>query len=186
MSEPRPRPDFRRTTIPLVLIVFGMGTMAWAAVPFYSWFCRVTGFGGTPRSATAAPGPVLDRTVTIRFDASLARGMPWVFRPVVNTMKVKIGQTALAYYEAYNPTDRPVAGTATFNVAPFSTGAYFTKIDCFCFTEQTLEPHQKVRMPVVYYVDPKILEDQDSKDTEQITLSYTFHVAPDSPSLAGK
>ncbi|HUF88290.1 MAG TPA: cytochrome c oxidase assembly protein [Thermohalobaculum sp.] len=179
MSDPRARPDpkrpdLRRKTIPLVLVILGMGGMAWAAVPLYDLFCRVTGFGGTTQVAAAGADRVFERMVTVRFDASLVRGMPWSFAPVQTSMKVRIGETALAFYEAHNPTDRPVAGSATYNVAPFSAGGYFTKIDCFCFTEQVLGPGERVRMPVTFYIDPAMVEDAEAKGVNTITLSYTF------------
>jgi cytochrome c oxidase assembly protein subunit 11 len=146
--------------------------------PFYDWFCKVTGFGGTTSIATAAPDLILDRTITIRFDASLAAGMPWEFKPVAHTMTLRIGETALAYYEAYNPTDRPVAGRAVFNVFPYSAGGYFTKIDCFCFQEQVLMPGERVQMPVSFYVDPAMVDDPEAAQLTSITLSYTFNEIP--------
>ena len=167
-------PDLRRKAIPLVGVILGMGAMAWAAVPLYDMFCRVTGFGGTTQVAEQGADRVLDREVTVRFDASKVRGMPWEFHPTQTEMKLKIGETGLAFYEAYNPTDRVIAGTATYNVAPFSVGGYFTKIDCFCFTEQVLQPHQRVQMPVTFYVDPEMVEDAETKGVSTITLSYTF------------
>jgi len=174
MSEHRKQPDLRRKTIPLVLVILGMGGMAWAAVPLYDWFCRVTGFGGTTQVNAAGADRVLDRTVTVRFDASLERGMPWTFEPAQTSMEVRVGETALAFYEAHNPTDRTVAGSATYNVAPFSMGGYFSKIDCFCFTQQVLEPGERARMPVTFYVDPEMVEDAETKGVTHITLSYTF------------
>lgn len=154
--------------------VFMLG-MSFAAVPLYDMFCRVTGYAGTTSRAAENTSGVLDREVTIRFDASLDREMPWEFRAVQTSMKLKIGETGIAYYEATNPTDRPVAGTANFNVAPFSVGGYFTKIDCFCFTEQVLAPGETVQMPVTFYIDPEIMEDEEAKLAHTITLSYTFH-----------
>jgi len=171
----RPTPaELRRKTIPLVLVVLGMGAMAWAAVPLYDLFCRVTGFGGTTQVAEHGADRVLDREVTIRFAASTEHGMPWAFRPVQTHMKLKIGETALAFYEAYNPTDRVVAGTASYNVSPFSVGGYFTKIDCFCFSRQVLKPGERVQMPVTFYVDPAIVDDAETRGVNTITLSYTF------------
>ena len=169
------RPDLRRKAIPLVAVGLGMAGLAWASVPLYDLFCRVTGYGGTTQVAASAPSKVLDQTVTVRFDASLNRGMPWQFKPVQTSMTVHIGETALAFYEAYNPTDRVVAGTASYNVAPFSVGGYFTKIDCFCFTEQVLQPGERVSMPVTFYVDPEIVEDPETSRLPTITLSYTFY-----------
>ncbi len=174
MSAQQNRPDLRRKTIPLILVMLGMGAMAWAAVPLYDLFCRVTGFGGTTQVASQGAGRVLDRVVTIRFAASTAMGMPWQFRPVQNTMKLRVGETGLAYYEAYNPTDRAVAGSASYNVAPFAVGQYFTKIDCFCFTQQVLQPHERVQMPVTFYVDPGLVDDTEAGLASTITLSYTF------------
>ena len=174
MNE-RPSPvDLRKKAIPLVGVALGMAGLAWASVPLYDLFCRVTGFAGTTQVATEGADRVLDRMVTVRFDASTVRGMPWEFRPVEPAMKVRIGETVLAFYEAYNPTDRAVAGTASYNVSPFSAGGYFTKIDCFCFTEQVLQPGQRVTMPVTFYVDPEIVDDAETAGVTTITLSYTF------------
>ena len=165
----------RKTMLGLAgLGVFMLG-MSFAAVPLYDLFCRVTGYGGTTSVSDAAPDVILDREVTIRFAASVDRGMPWTFRPVETSMKVRIGETGLAFYEATNPTDRPVAGTASFNVTPFSAGGHFTKIACFCFTEQVLQPGESVKMPVTFYVDPSIMEDEEAALVHTITLSYTFH-----------
>jgi cytochrome c oxidase assembly protein subunit 11 len=169
------RSDIRRTALLTVGVVAVMASLGWAAVPFYDWFCRVTGFGGTTATASAGADEVLERTVTVRFDASLDRNMPWEFKPVVRTMDIKIGETGLAFYEAYNPTDRAVAGTASYNVAPYAAGGYFTKIDCFCFEMQVLQPGQRVQMPVTFYVDPEIVDDREAKYLHTITLSYTFH-----------
>ncbi|MEO0358234.1 MAG: cytochrome c oxidase assembly protein [Pseudomonadota bacterium] len=156
------------------LVVF-MGALAWASVPFYDWFCRVTGFGGAPLVAEAGSDHVLDQTIKIRFDASLERNMPWDFKPVDRVVELKIGETGLAFYEAYNPTDRVIAGSASYNVAPYEAGGFFTKIDCFCFQEQVLQPGERVLMPVTYFVDPDIVTDRDAKYVHTITLSYTFH-----------
>lgn len=164
-----------RTLALLVGVVVTMGVLAWASVPFYNWFCKVTGFGGVTSVADAGSDEVLDETITIRFDASLASGMPWHFKPMQREMELKIGETGLAFYEASNPTDRVVAGTASYNVAPFEAGGFFTKIDCFCFEEQVLQPHETVQMPVTFYVDPEITRDRDAKFVHHITLSYTFH-----------
>ncbi len=152
-----------------------MVTLSFAAVPFYSWFCRTTGYGGTPQTASAATGEVLDQTITVRFDANTDAGMRWEFRPVQNEMTIRIGETGLAFFEAYNPTDRAIAGQASYNVSPDMAGAYFTKIQCFCFTQQVLQPHERVQMPVTFYVDPEITRDVDTSQVRQITLSYTFY-----------
>ncbi len=156
-------------------VVLVMGALAWAAIPMYNWFCSVTGYGGTTREAATGAQSVLDKTIKIRFDASLERDMPWQFKPVQREMELRIGETGLAFYEAYNPTDRVVAGTASYNVAPFSAGSFFTKIDCFCFEQQVLQPGERVTMPVTFYVDPEIVEDTEAKYAKAITLSYTFH-----------
>ena len=159
----------------LLTLVSAMLALSFASVPLYDWFCRVTGYGGTTQSATSAPEKTLDQTIKVRFDGSLTDNMPWEFKPVVRTMELKIGETGLAFYEAYNPTDRPIAGTATFNVFPFSAGSYFSKIDCFCFELQVLEPGETVQMPVTFFVDPEMLEDPEAKYVTAITLSYTFY-----------
>lgn len=164
-----------KTVLQTVSVVVVMGALAWASVPFYDWFCRVTGFGGVTQTATAGSDVILDKTIKIRFDASLDRNMAWEFRALQPEMTIRIGETGLAFYEAYNPTDRPIAGQASYNVAPYDAGAFFTKIDCFCFTEQVLMPGERVEMPVTFYVDPEIVEDRDAKYTKHITLSYTFY-----------
>ncbi|MEO3415519.1 cytochrome c oxidase assembly protein [Roseovarius sp. CAU 1744] len=164
-----------RTVTRLVGVVVLMGGLAWASVPFYDWFCRVTGFGGTPGVATAGADNVLDQTIKIRFDASKERGMPWEFKPVAREMEIRIGETGLAFYEAYNPTDKPIAGQSSYNVTPYEAGGFFVKIDCFCFQEQVLQPGERVEMPVTFYVDPEIVTDRDAKYTHTITLSYTFY-----------
>lgn len=156
-------------------VVVVMGALAWASVPFYTWFCQVTGFGGTPLLADQGADEVLDQTVTIRFDASKEKDFPWEFKPLVRKMDIKIGETGLAFYEAHNPTDRPIAGSASYNVAPYAAGGYFTKIDCFCFELQVLQPGETVQMPVTFYVDPEIVSDREGKYVHTITLSYTFY-----------
>ncbi len=160
----------------LVAVAAFMLAMSFAAVPAYNLFCRVTGFGGTPSVADAGSDVILDRTVKIRFDGSLERGMPWKFKPVARTMTLRIGETGLAFFEAYNPTDHVIAGQASYNVYPYEAGGYFTKIDCFCFTLQVLQPGERVQMPVTFYVDPEMVNDPDAKYIKEITLSYTFHV----------
>jgi cytochrome c oxidase assembly protein subunit 11 len=164
-----------KTVVQTVSVVILMGGLAWASVPFYDWFCRVTGFGGTPGQVAGAEGDVLDQTIKVRFDGSLNEDMPWEFKPVVNEMELRIGETGLAFYEAYNPTDHPVAGQASYNVTPYAAGAFFEKIECFCFTEQVLAPGERVQMPVSFFVDPEIVEDRDGKYVHTITLSYTFY-----------
>lgn len=164
-----------KTALQALSVVVVMGALAWASVPFYDWFCRVTGFGGVTNVAETGSDVVLDRTIRVRFDASLDRDMPWDFKPVQREMELRIGETGIAFYEAFNPTDRPVAGTASYNVTPYDAGAYFSKIACFCFTEQVLQPGERVQMPVTFYVNPEIVDDRDAKFTKVITLSYTFY-----------
>ena len=164
-----------KIVIRLLSVVLFMGGLAWASVPLYDWFCRVTGFGGTTQVADEGSDVILDQTIRVRFDASLARDMPWEFRAVQPHVDIRIGETGLVFYEAYNPTDRPVAGTASFNVAPFETGAYFVKIACFCFEMQVLQPGERVEMPVTFFVDPAIVTDRDARHVPAITLSYTFY-----------
>ncbi len=165
----------QKTVFQTVGLVVFMGGLAWASVPFYDWFCRVTGFGGTTGVSAVASDEILDQTIKIRFDASLERNMPWEFTPMAREMELRIGETGLAFYEAYNPTDKPVAGSASYNVAPYEAGGFFSKIDCFCFEEQVLAPGERVQMPVTFYVDPEIVTDRDAKYVHSITLSYTFY-----------
>jgi cytochrome c oxidase assembly protein subunit 11 len=164
-----------RTALGAVGLVALMGSLSFAAVPFYDWFCRVTGFAGTTSVGSGEGVEVRDETVVVRFDASLDRGMPWSFEPVETSMTVRLGESNLAFYEATNPTDRPVAGRASFNVVPDAAGGYFTKIDCFCFTEQVIGPGETVQMPVSFYVDPAILDDPEGRHVREITLGYTFY-----------
>ena len=165
----------KKTAAQMVGVVIFMGALAWASVPFYDWFCRVTGFGGITQVADSGSEIVLSETVKVRFDESLERDMPWEFKPVQREIEIQIGATGLAFYEAYNPTDKPVAGTASYNVTPYEAGGFFSKIDCFCFEEQVLMPGERVQMPVTFFVDPEIIEDRDAKYTKVITLSYTFY-----------
>jgi len=164
-----------KTVVQLLAVVVTMGALSWASVPFYDWFCRVTGFGGTTGVSTAGSDTVLDKTIKIRFDASLERDMPWKFKPVVRQMELRIGETGLAFFEAYNPTDHAVAGSASYNVFPYEAGGFFNKIQCFCFEEQILQPGERVQMPVTFFVDPEIVTDMDAKYVHTITLSYTFY-----------
>lgn len=170
------RDPLRMTALKLVGVAVIMGSLAWASIPLYDWFCRVTGFGGTTGVAESASDEILDQTIIVKFDASLERGMPWTFKPVEREMEIRIGETGLAFYEAHNPTDEVIAGTASYNVAPYATGGYFNKIACFCFELQVLKPGETVQMPVSFYVDPEIVNDPEAKHTGHITLSYTFHV----------
>ncbi|MBE2277388.1 MAG: cytochrome c oxidase assembly protein [Rhodobacteraceae bacterium] len=167
----------KRTAVILTGVAGLMLGLSFAAVPFYNWFCRVTGYGGEVAVSDTGADRILDRRITVRFDASREAGMPWEFRPLQTEMDIRIGETGLAFYEAYNPTDHPVAGQASYNVAPDVAGGYFTKIHCFCFEMQVLQPGERVEMPVTFYVDPAIMDDIDGQNVEAITLSYTFHTA---------
>ena len=171
----------RRTAFLAVCFVALMVGLGYAAVPLYRMFCQVTGFGGTTQrvSEAVANSVVVDstRTMSIRFDGNVAPDVPWTFRPEQVKDTVSLGARDMAIFIAKNNSDKPVTGTATFNVEPEQTGRYFNKIQCFCFTEQTLRPGQEVRMPVIYYVDPAIAKDENAQDVQQITLSYTFHRA---------
>jgi cytochrome c oxidase assembly protein subunit 11 len=165
----------KKTVLTTVGVVTVMASLGFASVPLYDLFCRVTGFGGVTQEADAASDEILDETIKVRFDASLDRNMPWEFKPIQREMELRIGETGLAFYEAYNPTDRPVAGSASYNVYPYEAGGFFTKIDCFCFEEQVLQPGERVEMPVTFYVDPEMVEDRDAKYVQTITLGYTFY-----------
>ncbi|MFN3425301.1 MAG: cytochrome c oxidase assembly protein [Novosphingobium meiothermophilum] len=156
----------------------GMLGLGYASVPLYRLFCQVTGYGGTTQRAdatTAAGVKVAGKVITVRFDANVAREMPWDFKPMQVKQEVRIGERQIARYHARNLASQTVTGTAIFNVSPEQAGKYFNKIQCFCFTEQTLQPGQDVPMPVIYYVDPAILDDPAAKNIEEITLSYTFN-----------
>jgi cytochrome c oxidase assembly protein subunit 11 len=164
----------------------GMVGMAFAAVPLYDWFCRTTGFGGTPMLASAAPGHSLDRKVIVRFDANIAGGLPWRFMPEQNAIEVRVGDVLTVNYIAINDSDREIAGNATYNVSPPTVGAYFSKINCFCFTEQRLKPGEKREMPVVFFIDPKLVQDSEHDTLNTITLSYTmYRVRQSEPQTVG-
>jgi cytochrome c oxidase assembly protein subunit 11 len=167
----------RRTLVAMAGVGLSMLALGFASVPLYRIFCEQTGFGGTTMRAAAnvQVREATGHTMSIRFDSNVQPGMPWQFYPEHRTDTVTVGRKDMAIFIAKNMSDKPVTGTASFNVTPSQAGAYFTKIQCFCFTEQTLQPGQEVRMPVLYFVDPKILDDPDNKDTQQITLSYTFY-----------
>jgi cytochrome c oxidase assembly protein subunit 11 len=157
-----------------VFAAFMVG-MAYAAVPLYDWFCRATGFGGTTQVAAGAPGQVLDRKVTVRFDANIGAGLAWQFEPERTSIKARLGEVVTVNYRAANLTARETHGIAGYNVTPLSVGIFFQKINCFCFTDQTLQAGEKRDMAVVFYIDPKMAQDADGKDVDTITLSYTFH-----------
>lgn len=167
------------TAFALTGVVAGMLAMTYAAVPLYRLFCQVTGYGGTTQVASEAPREVLDRSVTVRFNADIATGLPWKFEPMQRDMTVQVGETGLAFYRAQNMTDRPIVGMATFNVTPDKAGQYFNKIHCFCFDQQRLEPGQSVDMPVTFFVDPSMAKDRGMNDVYYITLSYTFFPVDD-------
>lgn len=174
----------RKVALLLSALVVGMVGMAYAAVPLYDLFCRVTGYGGTTNTADFAPVSVIDRTMTIRFDSNINRGLAWEFKPVELSQEIKVGESGLAFYQARNLTDETLVGTATYNVTPQSAGYYFNKIDCFCFTEQVLRPGETVDMPVTYFVDPEIEDDKNLDHVTTITLSYTFYPKRDVASTA--
>ncbi|HZQ13229.1 MAG TPA: cytochrome c oxidase assembly protein [Pseudolabrys sp.] len=177
-TSPRTRKQLRRDLVVAascgVFVALMVGA-AYAAVPFYNWFCRTTGFGGTTQVASAAPGHVLGRTMNVRFDANVASGLPWRFEPEQNEISLRIGEVATVNYKVTNETAREIVATASYNVTPPTVGAYFTKINCFCFTEQRLKPGETRDMTVVFYVDPSIARDHEQDDLNTITLSYTFY-----------
>ncbi len=165
----------RRLVVMCVGMVICMTGLAYAAVPLYDLFCRVTGFGGTTQVSAASSGvQIVDRDMTVRFDANTSGKMDWIFEPIQRDVTLKLGESAQIAYRAKNASSEPVTGSATFNVTPQSAGAYFNKIQCFCFTETTLQPGEEMEMPVVFYVDPAILDYRETKDIHTITLSYTF------------
>ncbi len=161
------------------VFVAAMVGAAYAAVPFYNWFCRTTGFAGTPQIAETAPDHVLGRTLIIRFDSNVAAGLPWKFTPEQNEIKLRIGEVATVHYKVINMAAREITAQASYNVSPPQVGAYFDKINCFCFTQQTMKPGETREMTVVFYVDPKIVKDSDQDDLNTITLSYTFYRLPE-------
>jgi len=171
----------RKVALVSAAVVVGMVGLAYASVPLYRLFCQVTGFGGTTQRAEAAPEKTVDRRMTILFDANTAPSLPWTFEPVQRSLEVKVGEENFAYYRATNNSDHVITGSAVFNVTPDTTGAYFNKIECFCFTQQTLKPGQSIEMPVSFFVDPAIVDDRGLDQINTITLSYTFYPS-DEPS----
>ena len=161
-----------------VAFVVGMLALAYAAVPFYSAFCRATGYGGTPQIAKADNGPVGRRTLRVSFDTNVAPGLPWSFEPETSSVVVRTGRTATVFFRARNLSDQPTAANATFNVTPEVSGAWFDKIQCFCFNEQHLGPHESAEWPVVFFLDPKLETDESMAKVDSITLSYTLFAAP--------
>jgi cytochrome c oxidase assembly protein subunit 11 len=168
----------------LVGLVAGMVGLSFAAVPLYRIFCQATGYNGTPKRANRGADKVLDRTMTVRFDANVDKHLDWSFVPVKNKMDVKIGETALAFFKATNNSDHAITGSAIFNVSPQQIAPYFNKIQCFCFTKQTLAPGASKEMPVTFFVDPKMADDIDTKNLTEVTLSYTFYQNDDQPLAA--
>ena len=165
----------KKTIFYLVFLVLFMASASFLSVPFYNWFCKVTGYGGATNVAQKESEIISDKVISVRFDASLEKGLEWEVKPVQRNMTLNLGETGLAFYEAYNPTDKPIAAQASFNVVPFSIGNFFNKIECFCFTEQILQPGEKIKMPVSFYVDPDLINNLESKNVTSVTLSYTFY-----------
>lgn len=163
----------RRVVVALCSVIIGMVGMSYAAVPLYDLFCRVTGYAGTTQVAAERSETVTSRPMKIRFDA-MANNIDWAFQPAQRQIELKVGENGLAFYRATNLSDKPLTGTATFNVTPLKVGAYFSKVECFCFTEQTLQPGETMEMPVAFFVDPEIADDPNLNDIKTITLSYTF------------
>lgn len=157
------------------LLVFGMIALSFASVPLYRMICQVTGWGGATQRAMNAPVQIFDREIIVRFNADTNPDLPWEFKPEARQVTVKVGEDKMVSYRATNTSDRPVTGTAVFNVTPLRAGKYFNKTQCFCFSEQTLGPGQSVNMPVVFFIDPKIMDDKDLADLKTVTLSYTFY-----------
>ncbi|WP_026363238.1 cytochrome c oxidase assembly protein [Methylopila sp. M107] len=183
MRDARP-PRHGRLAFGCVALVAAMIGASYAAVPLYDMFCRATGYGGTTQVATSSPANALDRTMTVRFDGNVAPGLKWAFGPEQTTMTVRVGETKLAMFKAKNVSDKPLTATATYNVTPDQTGAYFSKIQCFCFTEQTLQPGEEIDMPVAFFVDPSIAENRELDGLNELTLSYTFFPARQRTSAA--
>ena len=156
-------------------VAAAMLALAYASVPLYQMFCQATGFAGTTQRAAAPSATILEKLITIRFDATVAPGLGWTFEPVEGTKSLRIGETGLAYYRATNTSARPITGTATYNVTPDQAGIFFNKLECFCFTEQTLQPGQSIDMPVSFFVDPAIVNDATAGGFDRITLSYSFY-----------
>jgi cytochrome c oxidase assembly protein subunit 11 len=158
-------------------VVVGMVGLSYAAVPLYDLYCRVTGYGGTPQRASVAPSVISDRMIKVRFDTNTDPALPWTFQAEQRSVQVKVGENRLVFFHAVNNSDRAIVGHATFNVVPDKAGRYFNKIQCFCFTEQKLDPGQSIEMPVSFFIAPEILSDRDGDNVQEITLSYTFYPA---------
>lgn len=181
MSTPRtPDPKrMARTAAMVVGVVVGMTGMAFAAVPLYDAFCKITGYGGTTQEADAAPDQVLERRIEVRFDANVAPGLPVEFAPSQINQTLRIGETGLAFYTVHNNSDQPIVARATYNVTPHMAGPYFAKLECFCFQDKVLAPGETAELPVVYFVDPEIVTDADTAEINTLTLSYTFFRSTD-------
>lgn len=164
----------RRVALALTLVVAAMTGLAFASAPLYRLFCAATGYGGTTQRAAAPSGDIREESITVRFDANTSSALKWDFRPEQREITLKIGENSLAFYRAVNRGATPLTGSATFNVTPEIAGSYFNKVECFCFTEQTLAPGEAADFPVSFFVDPAILNDPDAKNLKEITLSYTF------------
>lgn len=176
---PAPAPQgqpakLRRTALICAGVAMGMTGLAFASVPLYDMFCKATGFGGTPMVGTAGAGVILDRTMAVRFDANVAPGLGWTFTPESPEISLRVGQTQTVFYKITNRTSRTTTGIATFNIAPEKGAAYFVKIQCFCFTEHTLQPGESLEAPVVFYIDPEIAGNRDLDGVNSMTLSYTY------------
>src|SRR5258707_12561792 len=169
----RPKSDILIATACGAFAAFMVG-MAYAAVPLYSWFCQTTGFGGIPQAASVAPAEMSDRKMTVRFDANVGPGLPWRFEPERTSIEVRLGEVVTVFYRVTNLSERETAGQAAYNVTPPTAGTYFTKINCFCFTEQRLAPREKREMAGGFYVDPGLMQDSEQDDLHKITLSYKF------------
>ncbi|WDZ77452.1 cytochrome c oxidase assembly protein [Ensifer adhaerens] len=175
-SETTPKQRSNRVVVGTCLaFVAGMVGMAYAAVPLYDMFCRVTGYNGTTQRVEQASDVILDEKVKVTFDANTSGGLPWEFKPVQRDIDIRIGETVQVMYRAKNLSSKPTTGQATFNVTPMQAGAYFNKVQCFCFTETTLQPGEEMEMPVVFFVDPDIVKAVETKDIKTLTLSYTFY-----------
>ena len=174
----------RAIVVSSLAFVFGMVGLAYASVPLYRLFCQVTGFGGTTQVAEAAPADILERTINVRFDANITPGLPWKFEPKQRQVTVRIGEIAEVAYRSESRANLATTGTASFNVTPPAAGAYFNKMECFCFTEQTLEPGEGVDMPITFFVDPAIVEAKETRNLETITLSYTFYPVDEPKTVA--
>jgi cytochrome c oxidase assembly protein subunit 11 len=183
-SAPQRPPNLGRTALICTGVVMAMTGLSFAAVPLYDMFCRATGFGGTPKIGTAAAGKILDRTMSVRFDANVAPGLGWKFEAESPEITLRVGETKTVFYKITNRTDRPTTGIASYNIAPDKGAAFFVKIQCFCFTEHTLQPGESLEAPVVFYIDPEIADKRELDGLKAITLSYTYFASKSGQPLA--